>query len=190
MIAVQPPAGSVAKMAASRPSAGGSPVVIDLHFEQCRIWSREVQAPIVTPICEPDIHPIVVLLARRKSAFCGNVVVVVASADVVAGLAIHHQNGVLRKGRRDAKEGQEESSLEGIFQTLRLYSRVARQPIIMISAHRQQEFLPAPNASVVAPLVPSRRSLAGATIHEPDKGVAREPPTCDELRPGAPRFQR
>ena len=186
---MQPPAGSVAKMAASRSPAGGSPVVIDLHFEQCRIWSCEVQAPIVTPICEPEPHPVVVVLARRKSAFCGSVVVVVASADVVAGLAIHHQNGVLRKGRRGAKEEQE-SSLEGISQTLRRYPRATLQSIIMISAQREQEFLPAPNASVVAPLVPSRRSLAGATIHEPDKGVAREPPTCDELRPDAAQFRR
>ena len=36
-----------------------------------------------------------------------------------SGLAIHYQNGVLREGLRDAKEEQE-SSLEGIFQTLRL----------------------------------------------------------------------
>ena len=58
----------------------------------------------------------------------------------------------------------------------------ARKPHHYVSAHRQQEFWPAPDASVVAPLVPSRRSLADAAVHEPDKGVARDPATCDELR--------
>ena len=85
----------------------------------------------MTPIRERDTHPVVVVLARRKNAFCGcAVVVVVASADRIAGLAIHRQNGVFRKGRRDVKEEQE-SSLEGIFQTLRLCPRATRQPITM-----------------------------------------------------------
>jgi hypothetical protein len=65
------------------------------------------------------------------------------------GLVIHHQNGVLRKGRRHATEKQE-FSLEGIFQMLRLFPKATSQAITMFR-------LIASKNSGLDPLHPSSR---------------------------------
>ena len=113
---------------------------------------------------------------------------VVASADLIRRARYPSpercfaQRSPRRKGRTGVQSGRNISNAPAISES----NASAHH---YVSAHRQQEFWPGPAASVVAPLVPSRRSLADATIHEPDKGVARDPSTCDELRPGAARFR-